>query len=69
MLYPIELWVHGFLPERIITSFDLAIKSNQILSLLPDLQAIIDAWISLPEPLKAGILAMVKTATAKPHKG
>jgi hypothetical protein len=28
----------------------------------PDLQAIIDAWPSLPEPVKAGIVAMVRAA-------
>ena len=28
----------------------------------PNLQAVIDAWPSLPEPVKAGILAMVKAA-------
>jgi len=28
----------------------------------PDLQALIDAWPSLPEAIKAGILAMVKAA-------
>ena len=29
----------------------------------PDLQAVIDAWPDLPDPVKAGILAMVKAAT------
>jgi hypothetical protein len=29
----------------------------------PDLGAIIDAWPTLPEPIKAGILAMVRTAS------
>jgi hypothetical protein len=28
----------------------------------PDLQAVIQAWPSLPEPVKAGIMAMVKAA-------
>ncbi|MGO8899023.1 MAG: hypothetical protein ACLQU5_11860 [Isosphaeraceae bacterium] len=28
----------------------------------PDLAAIVDAWPNLPEPLKAGILAMVRVA-------
>ena len=28
----------------------------------PDLVKVIDAWPSLPEPVKAGILAMVKAA-------
>jgi hypothetical protein len=31
----------------------------------PDLQAVIDAWPALPEPIKAGILAMVRTAAGK----
>jgi len=31
----------------------------------PRLVAIIDAWPALPEALKAGILAMVRTATAE----
>jgi hypothetical protein len=26
----------------------------------PDLAAVVDAWPNLPEPIKAGILAMVK---------
>ena len=26
----------------------------------PDLAAVIDAWLSLPKPVKAGIVAMVK---------
>jgi hypothetical protein len=30
--------------------------------LTPDLQAIMDAWPSLPEPVKAGIIAMVKAS-------
>jgi hypothetical protein len=28
----------------------------------PDLTAVVDAWPTLPEALKAGILAMVKAA-------
>jgi hypothetical protein len=28
----------------------------------PDLQAVIEAWLELPEAIKAGILAMVKSA-------
>jgi len=28
----------------------------------PELGAILDAWPTLPEPIKAGILAMVRTA-------
>jgi len=30
-----------------------------------DLQALIDAWPSLPDPIKAGILAMVEAAAAR----
>lgn len=28
----------------------------------PDLVAVIDAWLSLPKPVKAGIVAMVRAA-------
>ena len=28
----------------------------------PDLQSVIDAWETLPDPVKAGILAMVRAA-------
>jgi hypothetical protein len=31
----------------------------------PDLAAVVDAWQTLPEALKAGILAMVKAAGSK----
>jgi hypothetical protein len=31
----------------------------------PDLAAIADAWATLPDALKSGILAMVKAATVK----
>ena len=31
-------------------------------SIDPDLAVLIDAWATLPEPLKAGIVAMVKAA-------
>ena len=38
----------------------------------PDLAAVVDAWARLPEALKAGIVAMVKTAVpakvAGPHE-
>jgi hypothetical protein len=29
----------------------------------PDLAAVVDAWPDLPEAIKAGILAMVRTAS------
>ena len=29
----------------------------------PDLQAIVDAWATLPEPVKAAMMAMVKADT------
>jgi hypothetical protein len=29
----------------------------------PDLTRVIDAWPSLPEPIKAAVLALVQTAT------
>jgi hypothetical protein len=32
----------------------------------PDLAAVVAAWPELPEPIKAGIVAMVKTAFPKP---
>ncbi len=31
----------------------------------PDLAAVIDAWPDLPEPIRAGIVAMVKAASGK----
>ena len=31
----------------------------------PDLSAVVEAWPFLPEPLKAGIVAMVKAASGK----
>jgi hypothetical protein len=31
----------------------------------PDLVAIVDAWPTMPEAIKAGIIAMVKAASAK----
>ena len=35
----------------------------------PDLQAVVTAWPTLPEALKAGIVAMVKAATVPPTGG
>jgi len=35
---------------------------NEIGAIEPDLKAVILAWRDLPEPVKAGILAMVKAA-------
>jgi hypothetical protein len=32
----------------------------------PDLQAIIDAWPTLPDAIKAGIVAMVRAAGGAP---
>jgi hypothetical protein len=32
----------------------------------PDLAAIVAAWPTLPEPIKAGIVAMVKASGAAP---
>jgi hypothetical protein len=29
----------------------------------PDLAAVVDSWPTLPEPLKAGILAMVRASS------
>jgi hypothetical protein len=34
------------------------------MSIAPELIALIDAWPRLPEPIKAGILAMVRAAGA-----
>jgi len=34
-------------------------------TLPPDLAAVIDAWPNLPEPIRAGILAMVKAASGR----
>ncbi|MBN2580954.1 MAG: hypothetical protein JXB10_18365 [Pirellulales bacterium] len=34
----------------------------------PDLGAIIDAWPKLPDPIKAGILAMVRAAGGKSNE-
>jgi hypothetical protein len=38
----------------------------EITHVLPDLAAVLAAWPTLPEPIKAAILAMVK-ATCKPE--
>jgi hypothetical protein len=35
----------------------------EIAPFAPDLSAIMDAWPTLPEPIKIGILAMVKAST------
>ena len=32
-------------------------------NLSPDLAAVVDAWPDLPEPIRAGIMAMVKAAS------
>jgi hypothetical protein len=34
----------------------------------PDLTQVVDAWPSLPEPIKAAVLALVRTATGKGGK-
>jgi hypothetical protein len=31
----------------------------------PELAAVIDAWLSLPEPIRAAILALVETASGR----
>ncbi len=44
-------------------SFDAGLRVKQDLpSVSPELQLLIDAWPSLPNALKAGILAMVEAA-------
>jgi hypothetical protein len=35
----------------------------------PDLAAVLSAWPSLPEPIKAGIAAMVKAASGTKRPG
>jgi len=35
----------------------------------PDLSAVLSAWAGLPEPIKAGIVAMVKAAAPADAKG
>jgi hypothetical protein len=35
----------------------------------PDLSAVVDAWPTLPEALKDGILAMVRAASVEKTKG
>lgn len=39
----------------------------EALGLPPDLAAIVDAWPALPEPIRAGIVAMVK-ASERPSR-
>ncbi len=41
---------------------DLVAVETKTMHFEPDLQAVIDAWQDLPEAIKAGILAMVRTA-------
>ena len=54
-----------------LTKNDSASDSNQATEPLeggeldPELAAIVDAWPTLPEPLRAGIVAMVKCALSK----
>ena len=45
--------------EKARKSSDLGAKSNQI---PPELASVIEAWPDLPEPVKAGILAMVRAS-------
>lgn len=39
--------------------------SDDFAQIDPDLAMLLDAWPTLPEPVKAGILAMVKAAKGK----
>ena len=38
-------------------------ENGALISIDPALASIIDAWPKLPEPLRAGILAMIRTAS------
>ena len=46
--------------ERVLAACLARIRENR-----PDLAAVVEAWDSLPEAVKAGILAMVEAARAK----
>ena len=35
----------------------------------PDLAEVVQAWPELPEPIRAGILAMIRSASGKGKKG
>jgi hypothetical protein len=51
-----------------VTSHQEALAPNarpQAAQVAPDLAEIVDAWPELPAAMKAGILAMVKAASAK----
>ncbi|MHC4716932.1 MAG: hypothetical protein ACYS5V_08185 [Planctomycetota bacterium] len=41
----------------------------KIAPVAPDLSAVLSAWASLPDPIKAGIVAMVKTAALAAQAG
>ena len=65
------------LQTEIVTSFGTATSSDGLLthssnhstsSENDDLQQLVDAWQTLPAPIKVAILAMVK-ATGKPMEG
>jgi len=74
----IELATHGFsvradTPENTgktsVSSeagADAGAVETKLAQFSPDLQSLIDAWPTLPEAIKAGILAMVRAASATP---
>ena len=47
----------------------LGALASEIAPVAPDLADLLAAWPTLPEPVKAGIVAMVKAACPKRRKG
>ena len=47
----------------------LGALAAEIAPAAPDLSAVLSAWAGLPEPIKAGIVAMVKAAAPADAKG
>jgi hypothetical protein len=55
--------LHRNAPESSLRATAGATGQSEVARALPsDLQAVVDAWGTLPQPVKAGILAMVKAS-------